>query len=59
MPMECDTYRDDTADLDFSLFQSHKDILYDTLGDLSFEDDDIVIELEEQFIAQLAREGCR
>ena len=32
---------DPVDDLDFSLFQSHEDILYDALGDLSFEDDDI------------------
>ena len=35
-------------DLDFSLFQSHEDILYDALGDLSFEDDNIVIDCEER-----------
>lgn len=34
---------DDTVDdLDFSLFQSYNDVLYDVLGDLSF-DDNIVI----------------
>ena len=35
---------DDTVDLDFSLFQSHEDILYDALGDLSFDEDDIAID---------------
>ncbi len=57
---------DDTVDdLDFTLFQSHEDILYDALGDLSFEDDDVVIdvsdraELEERCIARFAQEGCK
>ena len=48
-------------DLDFSLFQSHEDILYDALGDLFFDEDDIAIdisdciELEECCVAQLLR----
>ena len=52
-------------DLDFSLFQSHEDILYDVLGDLSFDEDDIAIdvsdckELEERCIARFAQEGCK
>ena len=39
---------DDTVnDLDFSLFQSYEDVLYDTLGDLPFDDDDIVIDVSD------------
>lgn len=39
---------DDTVDdLDFSLFQSHEDILYDALADLSFDDDDVVINISD------------
>ena len=49
----------------FSLFQSHEDILYDVLGDLSFDDDDVVIDvsdcagLEECCIAHFSQEGCK
>ena len=50
-------------DLDFSLFLSHENIQYDVLGDLSFEDDDIAIdvsdcvELEQCCIVWFAKEG--
>jgi hypothetical protein len=57
---------DDTVDdLDFSLFRSYDDVLYDALGDLSFDDDDTVIdisddaELEEHCIARFAKRGCK
>ena len=55
---------DDTVDdLDFSLFRSYDNVLYDALGDLSFDDDNIVIdvsdcaEMEEHSIARFARGG--
>ena len=57
---------DDTVqDLDFSLFDSHDDNLYDALADLSFEDEDVVIDvsdqpdLEEHSIHEFATKGCK
>ena len=56
---------DDTVDnLDFSLFQSHDDILCDVLGDLSFKHDVVIdvsdsAELEERCIARFSQEGCK
>ena len=57
---------DDTVnDLDFSLFRSYDDVLYDALGDLSFDDDNTVIdvsdcaEMEEHSIARFAKGGYK
>ena len=38
---------DDTVDLDFSHFRLYDDVLYDALGDLSFDDDNIVIDVSD------------
>ena len=52
-------------DLDFSLFRSYDDVLYDALGDLSFDDDNIIIdvsdcaEMEEHSITWFAKVGCK